>query len=95
MHQDSDAAAGVEEIRNHRETVRIYIDRIEKTSPSHTTGAALYLLGAVQNEYVLFREIEGRRDDELVPKTEAPIHLREWEHFYSAQAKLNPGVRSQ
>ena len=38
-----------------------------------------------------FREVQGHRDDELVPKTEAHIHLTEWEHFYSAQAKLNPG----
>jgi hypothetical protein len=95
MHEDGSAEAGVEQIRNHLETVKIYIDRIEKTSPMHTTGAALYALGAVQNEYVLFREMEGRRDDELVPKTEAPIHLREWEHLYSAQAKLNPGSSRQ
>jgi len=39
----------------------------------------------------LFREVQGHRDDELVPKTEALIHLTEWEHFYSAQGKLNPG----
>jgi len=91
MEQNSNAAAPVEESRNHHETVKIYIDRVEKTSPARTTGAALYTLGSVQNEYVLFREMEGRRDDELIARTDAPIHLREWEHFYSAQAKLNPG----
>ena len=91
MDQKSDTSAHVEENRNHHETVKIYIDRVEKTSPLRTTGVALYILGAVQNEYVLFREMEGRRDDEIIPKTEAPVHLREWEHFYSAQAKLNPG----
>lgn len=78
------------EERRH-DTVKIYIDRVEKTSPSPTTGAALYALGSVQDNYVLFREVQGRRDDELVPKTDAPIHLNEWEHFYSAQGKLNPG----
>lgn len=71
--------------------VQIYIDRVEKTSLDPTTGIALYALGAVPDTYVLFREVQGRRDDELVPKTEAAIHLHEWEHFYSAQAKLNPG----
>ena len=72
-------------------TVKIYVDRVEKTSPDPTTGIALYALGSVPETYVLFREVQGRRDDELVPKTEAPIHLHEWEHFYSAQGKLNPG----
>jgi hypothetical protein len=89
METSNEALARAEESRNH--TVKVYIDRVEKTSPAHTTGIALYNLGQVSNEYVLFREMEGRRDDELVPKTDAPIHLREWEHFYSAQAKLNPG----
>jgi len=89
METSSEALARAEESRNH--TVKVYIDRIEKISPAHTTGIALYNLGQVPNEYVLFREMEGRRDDELVPKTDAPIHLKEWEHFYSAQAKLNPG----
>jgi hypothetical protein len=76
---------------NHHHTVQIYIDRIEKASPDPTTGVALYALGSVPDTYVLFREVEGRRDDELIPRTDTPIHLKEWEHFYSAQAKLNPG----
>jgi hypothetical protein len=75
----------------HHRTVRIYIDRVEKTCPTATTGLALYELGSVPDNYVLFREVQGHRDDELVPKTEAPIRLTEWEHFYSAQGKLNPG----
>jgi hypothetical protein len=49
------------------------------------------MLGSIPDTYVLFREIQGHRDDELVPKTAAEIHLNEWEHFYSAQGKLNPG----
>ena len=89
METSNEALARSEESHNH--TVKIYIDRVEKISPAHTTGTALYNLGQVPNDYVLFRELEGRRDDELVPKTDAPIHLKEWEHFYSAQAKLNPG----
>jgi len=89
METSNEALARAEESHNH--TVKIYIDRVEKISPAHTTGIALYNLGQVPSEYVLFREMEGRRDDELVPKASAPIHLKEWEHFYSAQAKLNPG----
>jgi hypothetical protein len=89
MGTGSEALARAEESRHH--AVKIYIDRVEKVSPAHTTGNALYNLGQVPSGYVLFREMEGRRDDELVPKTDAPIHLKEWEHFYSAQAKLNPG----
>jgi hypothetical protein len=69
----------------------LYRSYFEKTSPTPTTGAALYALGSVPDTYVLFREVQGHRDDELAPKTEAPIHLTEWEHFYSAQGKLNPG----
>lgn len=71
--------------------VKIYLNRVQKTSPDPTTGIALYALGSVPDAYVLFREVQGHLDDELVPRTEAPIHLQEWEHFYSAQAKLNPG----
>jgi hypothetical protein len=91
---NSEAATHAEEKHQHLHTVKIYIDRVEKTSPVHTTGIALYTLGAVPNDYVLFREIQGHHDDELVPNTEAPVHLKEWEHFYSAQAKLNPGSAS-
>jgi hypothetical protein len=86
-----DEASARAEDKHHHHTVKIYIDRVEKSSPNPTTGVALYALGSVSDTYVLFREVQGHRDDELVPKTEAPIHLREWEHFYSAQAKLNPG----
>jgi hypothetical protein len=89
METSNEALARAEESHNH--TVKIYIDRAEKISSARTTGTALYKLGPVPSEYVLFREMEGRRDDELVPKSYTPIHLKEWEHFYSAQAKLNPG----
>ena len=91
MPHSEEVSAATEADRHHHCTVHIYIDRIEKTSPDPTTGVALYAFGSVSDTYVLFREVQGRRDDELVPRTDAPIHLTEWEHFYSAQAKLNPG----
>jgi len=90
METSNEALARAEESRNH--TVKIYIDRVEKISPAHTTGIALYNLGQVPNEYVLFREMEGRRDDELVQKTNAPIHLKEWEHSAVAEQLIRLGV---
>jgi hypothetical protein len=90
MPHTEEVPAHAEEHHRHH-TVKIYIDRVEKTSPTPTTGSALYTLGSVTDGYVLFREVQGHRDDELVPKTEAHVHLTEWEHFYSAQGKLNPG----
>jgi hypothetical protein len=90
MSQTGAASAQAEHVHHHR-TVKIYIDRVEKTSPDPTTGIALYSLGSVPDTHVLFREIQEHRDDELVSKTVAAIRLSEWEHFYSAQAKLNPG----
>jgi hypothetical protein len=73
--------------------VPIYIDRIEHKSPEHTSGAALYLLGGINPEtHDLWREEEGRKDDELIPNNQGPIHLKkEWVHFYSSQKDLNPG----
>jgi len=72
--------------------VKIYIDRIEHESPEHTTGAALYVLGKIDAaKYDLWREVQGKHDDELVENNANPIKLKEWEHFYSAQKSLNPG----
>ena len=90
MTQSNAAPAQIEHVHHHH-SVKIYIDRVEKVSSNPTTGIALYTLGSIPDTYVLFREIQGHRDDELVPKTAAEIHLNEWEHFYSAHGKLNPG----
>jgi hypothetical protein len=72
--------------------VKIYIDRKEYKSPEHTHGAALYVLGHVNPDtHDLWREEEGKKDDELVENNDKKIHLKEWVHFYSAQKSLNPG----
>jgi len=72
--------------------VKIYIDRLEHESPEKTDGAALYILGKVNPEtHDLWREEEGKKDDELVEYSTKELHLKEWEHFYSAQKNLNPG----
>jgi hypothetical protein len=72
--------------------VDIYIDRVAHKSPEHTTGAALYILGNVDpSTHDLWREEKGEKDDSLVENNTKPIHLIEWEHYYSAQKNLNPG----
>jgi len=74
------------------ETVKIYIDRKEHESPRHTTGVNLYVLGSVNaTTHDLWKEEQGKGDDQLVDNNASPILLKEWEHFYSAQKDLNPG----
>jgi len=64
-------------------SVRIHIDREAHESPNPTTGGALYALGNVPANRELFREVEGDREDEAVPRNDAVVHLSEDEHFYS------------
>lgn len=71
--------------------VRIHIDRKPYMSPVVTTGAALYALGHVAAGYELFREVQGDREDEPIANDQTEIHLKEDQHFYSAQVTLNPG----
>ena len=66
-----------------KERVRIQIDRVAHESPNPTTGVALYKVGDVGEQKELFREIDGDREDELVPRNETEIRLHENEHFYS------------
>jgi len=74
------------------EHVKIYIDRKERVSPEHTDGAKLYILGEVNPAtHDLWKEEKGKEDDKIVENNESPIHLKEWEHFYSSQKSLNPG----
>lgn len=63
--------------------VWIHIDRERYKSPDPTTGAALYALGKVGAHRELFREVDGDREDALVPRDESTIRLRLDEHFYS------------
>jgi hypothetical protein len=79
-----------EEKKEHK--VRIHIDRKPHESPDPTTGAALYVLGKVQSGYELFKEVRGDHEDEPIANDGSVIHLKEDEHFYSAQVTLNPGA---
>jgi hypothetical protein len=72
--------------------VEILIDKKKYDSPNPTTGSALYLLGSVDPKtYDLYREIPGKGDDELIPNDHTVITLKDGEHFFTVQKKLNPG----
>ena len=71
--------------------VRIHIDRKPYMSPRVTTHAALYVLGQVAAGYELFLEVQGDQEDKPIPNDQGEIHLKEDQHFYSAQVTLNPG----
>jgi hypothetical protein len=70
--------------------VRVHIDQHAYESPNPTAGSALYELAHVQADFVLLKEVEGDREDELVPRDGQEMHVHEDEHFHSAPAK--PGV---
>jgi len=82
----------VQEDKKSHHLVEVSIDRKHHKSPDPTTGAALYVLGAVPANYDLWREVCGKGDDELVPNDGTKIDLKEHEKFYSAQRTLNPGA---
>jgi len=65
--------------------VRIHIDQHPYHSPNPTTGVALYRLGKVREGYELYKEVGGNHEDEPVPDDHAPVHLKEDEHFHSAE----------
>jgi len=72
--------------------IRIHIDRKPYESPNPTTHSALYVLGKVLAGYELFKEVQGDHEDDPIPNDAGTIHLKEDQHFYSAQVTLNPGV---
>ncbi len=72
--------------------VEIFIDKQEHESPNPTTGAALYVLGSVDPaKYDLYLEVHGKGDDQLIPNDNQEIHLKNGDHFFTVQKKLNPG----
>lgn len=75
----------------HEHQVNITIDDKPEVSPKETTGAALYVLGKVQQGYDLFRETRKKGDDELIPNDTTAIKVHEDDEFYTAQSDLNPG----
>jgi Multiubiquitin len=65
--------------------VRIHIDQQAYSSPNPTTGVALYKLADLGKHLGLFREVEGNREDKLIPRDDTVIHLKEDEHFHSEE----------
>jgi hypothetical protein len=65
--------------------VRIHIDQHPHHSPNPITGTALYELAHLAPDLQLFKEVEGDREDTLVPRDGTAIHLREDEHFHSGR----------
>jgi ribosomal protein S8E len=63
--------------------VRIHINRQAFESPNATTSEALYVLGDLGKHEKLFREVGGEKEDKLVRRDDAHVHLKEDEHFYS------------
>jgi hypothetical protein len=76
---------------HHAHTVEITIDRHQYSSPKHTTGAALYILGHVKTNYDLFLEVK-HGDDEFIKNDATPYVLKEHEVFHSVPSTLNPGA---
>ena len=66
--------------------VRIHIDQKPYHSPNPTSGADLYELGHVREGYVLYREVDGNREDTPIRIDAPSVHLREDEHFHSSEA---------
>ena len=63
--------------------VRIHINRQVVESPNPTTGEALYVLGDVGKHEKLYREVGGDKEDQLIPRDDTHVHLKEDEHLYS------------
>jgi hypothetical protein len=76
-----------------RKEVEIIIDRKHVESPRETTGAALYVLGEVPANYILYRETSGPEEDQQIPNDAAPIRVHKDEKFYSSLGQVTPGAR--
>ena len=63
--------------------LRIHIDQKVHHSPNPTPADALYALGAVKTDLVLYREVSGDREDKVVPRGHELVHLHQDEHFHS------------
>lgn len=72
--------------------VELFIDNKKHESPNPTTGAALYALGGVDpNAYDLYQEVHGKGDDELIRNDGGSVGVKNGDHFFTVQKKLNPG----
>jgi hypothetical protein len=75
-----------------RKEIEIIIDRKRVESPRETTGAALYLLGEVPANYILYRETSGPEEDQPIPNDATHIRVHKDEKFYSSLGQVTPGA---
>jgi len=68
-----------------KDKTRIHIDQKAYESPNPTTGADFYDLTNMHGNNVLYREVSGDHEDELVRIDAAEIHLKEDEHFHTGK----------
>lgn len=71
----------------HKHQVRVHIDQHPHISHTPTSGHALYELGHIGEGRELFKEVRGDREDAPIPNDEHELHLKEDEHFHSAEAR--------
>jgi Multiubiquitin len=64
--------------------VRVHIDGRPLELPDPISGVALYAAVHVADGEVLYREVTGDREDQLVAKELSSVALVQDEHFYSA-----------
>jgi hypothetical protein len=77
----------VNQVTEHRHEVRVHIDQHAYTSPTPTTGHALYELARIGEDRELFKEVRGDHEDPPIPDDERELHLKEDEHFHSAEVR--------
>lgn len=71
-------------VRESGQKVRVHIDGRPLDLLSPISGAALYSAAHVMDGEVLYREVAGDREDQLVSKELPSVTLVEDEHLYSA-----------
>jgi hypothetical protein len=64
---------------------RVHIDQKAYESPNPTTGEDFYDLAHVHGNHVLYREVSGNHEDELVRIDLPEMHLKEDEHFHTGK----------
>jgi hypothetical protein len=71
-------------VHGESQKIRVHADgrplELESPLPSH----ALYVAAHVRDDEVLYREVVGDHEDQLVPKDDPSVTLTQDEHFYSA-----------
>lgn len=64
--------------------VRVHIDGRPLELEGPIAGPALYLAAHILEGEVLYREVQGDHEDQLIPRESEEVVLTQDEHFYSA-----------